>query len=53
MSERIPLKGGDEYDALTRWRKLLKFRPGQRKKAKQSYAKRMRKWFKTAGKDTQ
>ena len=46
MSERIPLKGGDEHDALTGWRKLIKFRPGERKKAKRSYIKRLRKWLK-------
>lgn len=46
MTERIPLKGGDEHDALTRWRRLIKFRAGQRKKAKRSYIKRLRKWLK-------
>ena len=43
---RIPMKGGDEHDALTRWRRVISFRPGQRKAAKRSYAKRLRKWLK-------
>lgn len=42
MNKRIPLKGGDEFDALTGWRKLMKFRRGKRKAAKRSYAKRLR-----------
>ena len=43
---RIPMKGGDEHDALTGWRRVISFRPGQRKAAKRSYAKRLRKWLK-------
>ena len=41
----IPLKGGDEQDMLTPWRKYLKCaeRPGVPKKAKRSYNKRVRK----------
>lgn len=39
---RIPLKGGDENDALTRWKRLIKWRPGQRKSAKKTYQKRLR-----------
>lgn len=45
MTERIPLKGGDEFDALTGWRKYLKVfdRPGLAKKSKRKYNKRFRK----------
>ena len=45
---RIPLKGGGEADALTGWRKVIRFRPGERKAAKRSYARRLRKWLKLA-----
>lgn len=40
----IPLKGGDEQDMLSPWRKVLKSadRPGAAKKAKRSYNKRVR-----------
>ena len=43
--ERIPLKGGDEYDALTSWRRVLCYltKPGVAKKAKRKYNKRFRK----------
>ena len=48
---RIPLKGGDEQDAISGWRKVLKFRPGQRKAAKRSYIKRLRQWLKKDARD--
>jgi hypothetical protein len=38
----VPLKSGDEYDALTRWRKLIRFRPGVRKAAKTIFNRRVR-----------
>jgi len=44
--KRIPLKGGDEYDALTGWRKMLKVfdnNTGIAKKTKRTYNKRFRK----------
>ena len=43
--KRIPLKGGDEYDALTGWRKYLKVfnKPKLAKKSKRTYNKRFRK----------
>tara|TARA_A100001201_G_scaffold139269_1_gene131028 strand:- start:2 stop:163 length:162 start_codon:yes stop_codon:yes gene_type:complete len=41
--KRIPLKGGDEYDALTSARKWYKFRPKVVKKIKRQYNKRFRK----------
>lgn len=36
------LKGGEERDALTGWRRLLNFRPGERKAAKASFNRRAR-----------
>ncbi len=41
--QRIKLKGGDEYDALTGWRKYLKWRSGVVKRIKRNYNKRFRK----------
>ena len=45
MKKRIPLKGGDEYDALTSARKWYKYldRPKVVKKIKRKYNKRFRK----------
>lgn len=42
--KRIPLKGGFEYDAITRWRHLYKYtcRPGVKKSARKKYNKRFR-----------
>lgn len=34
---------GDEFDAFTRWRRLLNWRPGALKKIKRSFVKRSRK----------
>ena len=41
--KRIPLKGGDEYDALTSARKWYKFKSKAAKKIKRQYNKRFRK----------
>jgi hypothetical protein len=45
MKDRIPLKGGDEYDALTSARKWYKYlnRSKVVKKIKRKYNKRFRK----------
>lgn len=48
---RIPMKGGAEFDALTGWRRLLCWKPGQRKAAKKSYARRLRRLLKREAKD--
>ena len=40
---RIKLKGGDEYDALTKGKKFCHWKPGERKKIKRGYNKRLRK----------
>lgn len=42
LGRTLPLKGGDEYDALTKWKKFLKWRAGQRKAIKRAYNKRQR-----------
>jgi len=46
--KRIPLKGGDEYDALTNARKYYKYlaRAGVAKKVKRAYNKRFRRALK-------
>jgi len=47
--KRIPLKGGDEFDALTKARKFYKYlaRAGVAKKVKRAYNKRFRRTFKS------
>ena len=42
MAKRIPLNSGDEYDALTRWRRVLYWRAGQRAAIKRRYRRRER-----------
>jgi len=46
MTKRIPMKGGDEYDALSKSRKFLRWKSGQVKKIKRAYNKRFRKYSK-------
>jgi hypothetical protein len=47
MIKRMPLKTGDEYDALTkegkRWHRT--FRAGVRKKVKRAFNKKERRWL--------
>jgi len=43
MRKRIPLKGGDEYDALTKARRFHRWRKGKLKAIKRAYNKRFRK----------
>jgi len=43
--KRKPFNTGDEYDALTKAKKFLHWRPGERKKIKRSYHKKERKWL--------
>lgn len=43
MGHKGKLKGGDEYDALTSWYKVLHWRPSQRKAIKRKFNKRQRK----------
>lgn len=42
MSKRIPMKGGDEYDAFSKYRKFFHWKAGQLKKIKRAYNKRFR-----------
>lgn len=48
---RIPMKGGLEYDALTKFRRLIKWRPGEKKRAKKSYARRLRRMARGLARD--
>ena len=41
-NKRIPLEGGDEYDALTKSRRYHSFGSGVLKKIKRQYNKRFR-----------
>ena len=52
--KRIPMKGGDEYDALTKSRKWYKYldRSGFVKKIKRQYNKRFRKHGKEQAKSS-
>ncbi len=43
LMSKIPMKGGDEYDALTKARKYYNWSKGQLKKIKRGYNKRFRK----------
>ena len=43
VMSKIPMKGGDEYDALTKARKYYNWSKGQLKKIKRGYNKRFRK----------
>lgn len=42
MKGELPLTSGDEQDALTRWRKYLIWKPGERKRIKRVYRRRVR-----------
>ena len=42
MGHRTALKGGMEYDVLTRWRKFINMNPGVAKLVKRKYNKRVR-----------
>jgi hypothetical protein len=46
MTKRIPMKGGDEYDGLTKARRFHIWKSGQLKKIKRAYNKRFRKHIK-------
>jgi len=42
MGHRTALKGGMEYDVLTRWRKVINMNPGVARLVKRKYNKRVR-----------
>lgn len=46
MKPVVPLKGGEEYDAFTRWRRFLRWRAGDRRKIKRRFWKRARRLLK-------
>jgi hypothetical protein len=46
MTQELPFKSGDEQDALTGWRRVIRFRPGERKRIKNTYVRRVRRWVK-------
>ena len=52
MTNRIPMKAGDEWDAFTKARKLYNWRRGVLKKIKRAYNKRFRKHNKETKNDT-
>jgi hypothetical protein len=45
--KRMPMKTGDEWDALTKVKRFLKWRRGERKRIKKQYNKKERQWLKT------
>lgn len=48
MAKRIPMIDGDEMDALTRWKKYLIWRAGERKRIKTKYNRRERRQMRLA-----
>ncbi len=42
MGRRIPMKSGDEFDALTNWRKVMHFKAGARARIKRRFRRRER-----------
>lgn len=42
----IPMKGGAEYDAFTRWRRFIGWAPGERHRIKRGYRRRCRREIK-------
>ena len=46
MTKRIQMKGGNEYDGLTKARKFYLWKSGKLKKIKKAYNKRFRKYSK-------
>ena len=52
-TKRVPLKGGEEHDMLTRWRRFVKSTAGKAKAAKRSYNKRLRKTARDEEKDNE
>jgi hypothetical protein len=51
MGHRGVLKGTAEWDALTWWKNVLHWRPGERKRIKRKYNKRQRKIWRRIAKD--
>lgn len=51
MARRIPMIDGDEYDALTPWRKYIRWRAGERRRIKRRYNRRDRRRRLTSDQD--
>ena len=51
MRHYVPMADCDEFDALTRWRQYLHFKPGTRKWIKRRYNKRERRYLNTTATD--
>ena len=51
MGTRVPLKGGDEYDTLTKHRRYFRYRPGWAKDLKRKFWKRVRKAWRLEAKE--
>ena len=45
--KRMPMKTAEEYDALTKIKRFLNWKPGQRKEIKKKYNRKERQWLKT------
>jgi len=45
--KRMPMKTAEEYDALTKTKRFLHWKPGQRKEIKKKYNRKERQWLKT------
>jgi len=51
-ADRMPLKGGDEYDVFTGWRHVVSLRRGTTKAVKRRYWRRIRRaWRQTERQD--
>ena len=42
MGHKEKLRGGDEQDAFTGWRRFIRWKPGQLRKIKRGFWKRLR-----------
>jgi len=42
MGHREQMVNGDEYDAFTGWRRLLHWKPGERRRIKRAFNRRVR-----------
>ena len=49
--KRMPMKTGDEWDALTKAKRFFRWRSGVRKRIKKQYNKKERQWMKGVDED--
>jgi len=45
---RMPMRNGDEHDALTRWRRFIRWRKGELRRIKRTYRRAERRWLRRA-----